>query len=673
MAIQLTHWSLKRLIYLKIGILVPIITLIFAPTTKLGEITNLAWIDLLFTLRGIKSPPRDIVIVAIDEPSFQYLGRQWPWPRSLHGRLVRKLKKAGAKVIAFDIMFTEPSRYPNDDKTFAQDLAYAGNVILGASITQVQREGYTQIFFTDPLEILSRASAQTGLVNFFPDPDGIIRHGRLFISEYPSLAYATYFQQKKSIKNRSTNYNPEKNPFLIDFSGPSGVIKTVSYYQALNMEEFLPKNFFKDKIVFVGFASEAAVEVSRGAVDAFPTPFFRFSKKAMFGVEIHANALNTILSGFPLREIDFKWLKFIYALIALVPLFVRRYPLMLTGTVAALICTMIFTSVSLFFYKGLVLNIGVALLATIFGGLWWGLSGYLLTFEEKKEIRRAFDRYVPRAVIEEILKNPQLLHLGGHKTELTVLFADIRGFTSLSETLDPEQLVYLLNNYLDHMTERVFKNHGLLDKYIGDAIMAVFGAPVPRDDHAYRACKTALEMLSCLEMVGSIWEKRGLKRPKIGIGINTGQMVIGNFGSHRRFDYTVIGDEVNLASRLEGLNKLYGTSIIIGENTQRYVDKKFLFRELDLVRVKGKKLPVRIFELIKEGEADSELTTLLSKFNKALEYYRKGNWSKALEAFQEILTIKPNDGPSKLFFSRCEILLKNPPKTWDGIWTMKTK
>ena len=223
------------------------------------------------------------------------------------------------------------------------------------------------------------------------------------------------------------------------------------------------------------------------------------------------------------------------------------------------------------------------------------------------------------------------------------------------------------------MTDKVFKNNGLLDKYIGDAIMAVFGAPIPSDDHAYLACKTALDMIKSLDKVGKIWKEYNIPNLNIGIGINTGYMVVGNMGSHQRLDYTVIGDEVNLASRLEGLNKLYGTNIIVGENTYNKVKNDFVFRELDFVRVKGKAQPVKIYELIQDSEPDEKLKKLIQKFSDGLKYYREGKWEKAKEIFEEAIKINPDDNPSKLFIERCKILTSKPPEAWDGVWTMTTK
>lgn len=664
---------LWRYFSLLLGLSMPVLVLYLLPFTPPGETLALSWVDFLYTARGTESPPDDIVVVAIDEPSFQELGLKWPWPRTIHAELVRTLKREGALLVAFDVMFVEPSDDTKEDLEFASAMKETGNVIIGASISQIMREGFVQSIFVTPLEILSESCAQVGIVNFFPDPDGIIRRGMLVIQGAPTLAFSAalpFVSEKVALDPEDLESQP---PFLIDFAGPSGTIKTVSYYQALRPEKYLPPGFFQGKVVFVGLSSDAAVEVQRGAVDAFPTPFFRFSKKAMFGVEIHANAARTIIEGFPIREINDMWLFALFALVTVAPFFVRNYPLRITGLTLLLVTSMICISIWLFIAHKIMLNVAVPVLSTVSSGLWWGVAGYIQTFREKRMIRGAFNKYVPPEVVEEVLKRPNLLRLGGEKRELTVLFSDIRGFTTLSENIDAEKLVSVLNLYLDTMTQQVFKYHGLLDKYIGDAIMALFGAPLPRDDHAVCACRTALSMLYALEKVGDAWEEVGLPRPRIGIGINSGHMVVGNMGSSLRFDYTVIGDEVNLASRLEGLNKLYGTSIIIGENTRKLLKgHEFVLRELDMVRVKGKEHPVRIYELMLVHEGD-EPEAFITVFEEALADYRHGRWKNALHGFKEALSMRENDRPSAIFIERCVKLLKKAPESWDGVWTMTTK
>jgi adenylate cyclase len=258
---------------------------------------------------------------------------------------------------------------------------------------------------------------------------------------------------------------------------------------------------------------------------------------------------------------------------------------------------------------------------------------------------------------------------------LTVLFSDIRGFTSISEKLDAEALVELLNVYLGKMTDVVFANAGTLDKYIGDAIMAIWGAPISYDDHAARACRAAVGMVECLEKMHAEFDARGWPRLETGIGLNTGEMVVGNMGSERRLSYTVMGDNVNLGSRLEGLTKYYRTRIIASEDTVRAAGDGIMAREIDLVRVKGKAQPVRIFDLLVGGENGDGVRfgLLRACFAEALTAYRERRWREALAGFERLHAQFPEDGPTELYIERCRELLRAEPREWDGVTVMETK
>jgi len=273
-----------------------------------------------------------------------------------------------------------------------------------------------------------------------------------------------------------------------------------------------------------------------------------------------------------------------------------------------------------------------------------------------------------------MLKDPSKLKLGGDKKHLSVLFSDIRGFTTVSESLTPEELVHLLNEYLTAMTDIVFKYDGLLDKYMGDAIMAVYGAPLDQPDHAERACRTALDMMEQLKILQKKWESEGKPVLNIGIGVNSGDMVVGNMGSEMRFDYTVMGDSVNLGSRLEGINKEYGTNIVISEFTYNEVKDRLICRELDSVRVKGKLLPVKIYELLGDRKDEEKWGPLLRSFDEGLAAYKGQRWDEATGAFRNVLKIHLEDGPAGIYVIRCAALKANPPEgDWDGVFTMTKK
>ena len=276
-------------------------------------------------------------------------------------------------------------------------------------------------------------------------------------------------------------------------------------------------------------------------------------------------------------------------------------------------------------------------------------------------------------MIREIVKDPSRLKLGGERREITVLFNDIRGFTAISEQMPPEKLSEFLNIYLTEMTDIVFQQDGLLDKYIGDAVVALFGAPVFRADHAARGVKSAIAMVRTTAKIRSTFKGTPMEELRIGVGVNSGEASVGNMGSGYRFEYTAIGDVMNLGSRLEGLNKEYGTSIIISQSTAIMLDDSFTLRELDFVRVKGKNEPVGIYQVFFCPEDDFP-QDLIECYHQGLVAYCAGDWEKAKTAFSEALKLKPSDQPSQLMLARVEYLKQNPtPKEWAGIWEFQHK
>ena len=297
----------------------------------------------------------------------------------------------------------------------------------------------------------------------------------------------------------------------------------------------------------------------------------------------------------------------------------------------------------------------------------------LIEEQEKRKVRDAFQQYVSPEVIRRLLINPGLVV--PRKTEITVLFSDVRGFTTISETLDAQDLAELLNGYLTEMTRIIFKHQGTLDKYIGDAVMAIWGAPFTEPKHGERCCRAALNMVARLTELQKKWVADGLPAMEIGIGINTGIASVGNMGSALRRGYTAMGDNVNLASRLEGLNKEYGTTILISESTRSDItDERMIIREIDFIRVKGKNQPVTIFEILSEQAAGNDGKSLVELFGRGREAYKAHNWSAAKAAFEEVLGRWPKDGPALVFLGRCdEYLASGPGANWDGVYEMKHK
>jgi adenylate cyclase len=535
------------------------------------------------------------------------------------------------------------------------------------------------------IPVLSQAAEGAGYFNIFPDPDGTVRWAPLVIKYQDrfycslSLAVLQKYMEGSPLALRIAEFGVEQmrlgklsiptneeGRVLINYRGPQ---KTFPHYSATDViHGRVPPKAFQGKIVLVG-------ATAIGIYDMRVTPF----EHVFPGLEIHANVIDSILQGHFLHRPN--WITLVDMLvIAGVGLILGGLLTRVKALWGALIGGGLFLSVLalgkiLFEGQGVWMNLTYPTLNL--GFIYLGVTGYRYMTEEreKKKIRGAFQYYLTASVVEEMLKNPDKLKLGGEKKDLTVLFSDIRGFTSISENMTPEGLVKLLNEYLTSMTDMVFKHDGLLDKYIGDAVMAVWGAPLDQPDHAKRACLAALDMLDELHRLQKKWGAEGLPALNIGIGVNAGPMVVGNMGSDRRFNYTVMGDSVNLGSRLEGLNKVYGTNIIVSQMTFEKVQEEFLGREVDLVRVKGKGQPVKIFELLApRARASADQQALAGVFHAALEEYRKRNWEKAREILQSLLARFPHDGPAKIYLERVETLSQNPPPAdWDGVYTMTTK
>jgi len=597
-------------------------------------------------LYGGKPVMSDIVIIGIDDASLQAIGR-WPWGRGNFTELAERLD--GAQVIAFDIAFFEPSE-KDDDASFAA--AIAGRPVVLVSEYSSFKEVGNSVRGDILMLPVSPMTAKTGYSNIVTDSDGIVRSINLDVGDEPAFSAAVY--------ERVTGAPyPRADRFLVSFPGPPGSFKRYSAADVLSGK--IPSSEFAGKIVLIGatardFHDDGIIPTS----DGVPMP----------GVEIHASALQTMLLDNPLHEAP-GWLTLLSIIAAVIIIFVLtwRFPPAVAGALS-LGFIILYVLACLFIYEqDMLLNAVYPPLAIIITYL--AMLSFDLVQERlaKKKVSDAFGKYVGPALLDEILKKGEV-PLGGERKELTILFSDIRGFTSISEALTPEELVEFLNRYLDRATSVIMEERGLVDKFIGDAVMAFWNAPVPDKRHAERAVRSAIRMRSALD---DISVTRGTKHPSldVGIGINTGEAIVGNVGSQQRLSYTAIGDSVNLASRLESLTKEYGVRIIISENTlaalrKEKADGMFILRELDRVKVKGKKEPVRIYEVVcSVGEGHS---VDLASYAKALALYYAGDWSAALSAFSAM-----SDKTSMLMAERCAVFIENPPEKWDGSYTMEHK
>lgn len=676
---------------------------------------ELKTLDLRIASRGTLPTGSETVIAVIDEKSLTELGR-WPWPRTTIAKLVDKLKASGAKAVGFDVVFSEPDK---NDAALAGSIARAGNVTLGyffhlspkdvAHLSEkdiakdadnIKNSRYQIINSLEKnpddsslpkayapqanLKIFSGTSANSGFFNMIPDTDGsmrwsplVIKFGNNYYSSLPvsvlhqylnwplvSLNLAGYGAEGIKIGD-TTVPTDESGRLLVNYMGPA---KTFPHYSISDiLKGRIPAEKIRNKIVLVG-------ATAIGIYDLRVTPF----GATYPGVEIHATVIDNILHRNFLTHSGFTRFIDLCAIILfglLMGLIIPRLKAV-KGIFFALTIIGVFLAINMLLFARYNVWLNLIYPALTMITIYLGITVYRYITEEreKKKIRGAFQYYLTASVINEMLKNPDKLKLGGDKKNLSVLFSDIRGFTTISEKLTPEELVHLLNEYLTAMTDIVFKYDGMLDKYMGDAIMAVFGAPLDQTDHARRACQTALDMMNELHRLQKKWIEEGKPPLNIGIGINSGDMVVGNMGSQMRFDYTVMGDMVNLGSRLEGTNKEYGSNIIFSEFTYDAVKDFMCCRELDWVRVKGKKLPVKIYELLGEKKDEGKLKEFIDNFEKGLALYRAAKWDEAIAAFQKTLNIRPEDAASLLYIERCKNLKENPPPApWDGVFTMTRK
>lgn len=583
-------------------------------------------------LYGGKKALNNIVIVKIDDGSINNIGR-WPWDRNVFAQILDKVKDA--KVIGIDVSFFEPSK---NDTALKNKLEIMDNVVLAAEING--KDLYKPIF-----------NSEMGYVNFFTDSDGITRS--LNPDLHNKIEPFSFMLYKKGW-NKNAKLSDDK--LYINFAGVPGTFNSISAYGLLNSNES-----FKDKFVLIGAT----------APDLHDNYFVPTSEGiAMSGVEIHANVLqNFILNNFIIKEnANIIMLLVIIASLCGMFIFSRLKVYYTLPILLAIIGVYFYLSIFLisrFNYLLDLLFFPAALLISTGAGM--GVN-YLEEKKQNKFISEAFGKYVNKELLNEILSNRKKLELGGIKRNVTIFFSDIRDFTSISEKLSPEELAKFLNEYLSEMTKIILEYKGTVDKFVGDAIMALWNAPIKIEGHAKLACKCALKQAKMLKILSKNLSKKNLPEIKIGCGINTGDVIVGNMGSHDRFDYTAIGDNVNIAARLEGLTKKYGVKIIVSESTYNLARDDFKFNKLDKIKVKGKKVPVTIYELCVKYDEKFE-----KQFEKGLEFYLDRKFKKAIGEFNKAKKIKKKR-KCDVFIERCEKFIKNPPeKNWDGSFEMKTK
>ncbi len=659
---------------------------------------------------------------------------------SIFAASIRKAKSQGTQVVLAAKFVTEKTRQPPEYVQKPVPAIMAANPEIGLINERKDLDGFSRryiIFHYLPDEnkaYLSLATKAAATYLGIPDSttisqsNGFVDYGPLHIRSFhhPALMlinfygppsnggppptfgpWRTFLRYPLSSVLDDSNFDlkvPEEDTNWMELFFNDGMMKQ------FGLQEESP---FQGKIVVVGVSLDDFHDVKE-------TPYFNFAgyQNLMPGMETHANAIQMILDNNYIKAIsDWKTIAILIILVVITAIVITIAKPLLGGIISLGISWLYVDLAFGAFFQNYIWSFG-KLYQWTFGqihalsslGNSIGLSGnitppsfgtsvyipviipvlgVMLTYganvvyqfvaeqREKRWVKDAFGHFLSPKVIGELMKDPGRLSLGGERRELTVLFSDIEGFTTVSEKMKPELLVEFLNEYLSEMTDVILDHEGIIDKYEGDAIMAEFGAPLQTDDHALKACNTAIEMQLRLEKLREKWTEKDLPSIHTRIGINSGVMALGNFGSKDVFDYTVMGDAVNIGARLEGANKIYGTYMMISSTTYEEVKNQFKTRYLDKLLVKGKTEPVTVYELL--GRTDNVMpllsdAALLEPYNQGITHYFNQEWKLAIQSFQEALSIDPDDGPSKLYLNRCrEYQQSPPPENWDGVYRMTSK
>jgi adenylate cyclase len=652
---------------------------LWSPVRIFGAVRALdrVYYDSLYRLRPAQGvADGSIVIVAVDDASLKAVQRDlnlgWPWPRKFWGQMVTYLEQAGARAVAFDLLFdgTSVRSHPgnDDDRQMAEAIDAASIPVVLASVAEPDGTLWAVV---PPI-----ADKVVGAANV--SGEAVIRTYAPVVFGRPSLA----LQTARRAGVTAPDWASGAEPFSLRYYGPhatrDGRPATFRYVSAADVLAAIDRpadaarfgiadGLFKDKIVFVA-------TITAGTYDLKSTPLSQRSP----GVEVHATAVQNMIARQRVEPVAAAW----RMLVLLAGTFVAaagtvlpaRLPSKVIGGLAGPLLVLgvtagLFLGDDVRWLPAGAATIAAALAA--FAGLAWS---YLTELRQRRLIARAFAQYVSKDVVDEMLKDPRKIALSGDRRDMTVMFSDIANFTGVSERLDVEGVAAMLNFYLEEMSRVILDQDGTLDKYIGDSIMSFWNAPTGQPDHARRACHAALEMRRREERVGPTLRELAGEPVYSRFGVNSGPMIVGNMGSSAKFNYTVLGDSVNLAARLESANKIYGTRILISQATAELVAGRFVVRKVDLIRVKGKQTPMAVFELIAEGEADAATAELVSRYERALSLYQTRQFDDAYGVLENIAKGCPADGPTATLMRRIEAFRTAPPPAdWDGVFVAKEK
>ncbi len=552
------------------------------------EIAELKALDAQFSVRGPRAPASPIVVVTIDEDDFDGLNLAWPWPRAVHAKFLDIVGRGQPTAIGMDILFTEPSLHgADDDRALGAAVdRVRDRLVLAAALTTVGDASFVKQALNPPIPEV-RGKASFGSADYDSDADAFVRRATLRRDfqerDWPGFDLLIYRLAEKAGLARGPS--PTGRELIVNYRGGPGSFPMVAYHRVVTGE--VPPEVFAGKIVLVGATTPTLHDI-------FPTPFA--SQSGMPGVEIHAHTLETMLQGIPLRRASRLLVPVVAVLAGAAAAWTATAlrPLPAFGLVAAAAAAYLASSHAAFVWARYwveVVPVPLALLITYAGTV-------AKNFTQEQREKRRLSRFFSPDVVAEIVRHKDDSTLAASRRRMTVLFSDIRGFTSMSEKMQPEEVVTFLREYLTVMTDAVFKHGGTVDKYIGDAIMALYNVPLEAPDHAMRAVRTALEFQERVRPLAERFAARHGGQLACGVGIHTGDAVVGTIGSEQRLEYTAIGDTINLGSRLEGLTKEFSVPIIISEATYDLVRDHFGARDLGEVTVKGKAIPVKIYAVL---------------------------------------------------------------------------
>jgi len=643
----------------------------------------------------------NVVIVQVDQQSIDALSEQgitWPWPRQIYAPIIEYLSEADAVLI--DILFTEPSSYgQEDDSIFADALKKGSNVYLPVFLSKKQEaispsdeefmksislsgEISPTLSFSSvitPIDVFKSSMAGSGNVTIPPDEDGVYRSVPLVfgLGHYVVPNFVLSYLVKKGIVKINAGsvtigkskiplsdgrlllkYYRGENPFTV-FSASDVLRSSLEGNSSVALK--IQKDFFKGKVVFIGLTAA-------GLYDLKPTSISSIST----GVLIHATALENIVNGTYVRHVSGVFVIFLMVLVCLSVSYtvLKSHSLVVNLSLFIVSLLVILMVLASLFKSSLYMNIISPISALVVSFLISVAYSYATEGRQRLFLKATFSQYMDKKIADYIIENPSLIKPGGKVRRVTVFFADLAGFTSFSEIVSPEKVATVLHTVLNSLTEVLIRNQGVIDKYIGDSVMSFWGAPFDTDRDEINACRSAIECLSALRQINDDLREEGLTELRVRIGIHSGDAIAGNIGSDRLFHYTVIGDTVNLASRLESANKFFRTSIIVSEDTLKETNNIFCTRELGSIAVKGKVQPVKVFELLAEEQnIEHNEKELAELFSRGMDFYKKGQWQEALGTFVELSEKYPEDGPSQFYKDRCEHVISNNHLTqdWDVI------